>query len=249
MDIMEMSAFRNYFPKTKEIKFCLFSEARWIRLLSGLGKPYEHIIEGLIKVADYWYSDICQIKERELTIKWIAEKLNETPQNINKWLPRIYKDLFELNDSKPELFASEGEILCCFLLSGFEYDRTCTFSFGLPTIPHRGDTLNFKFVSAALDCDSFYINDIRFSRFYGETNMFIHCNPKEHFRSTNHYREFLLEKARFMNQIDYKTESEANLYLDEMLQFYEKNGYVPSIETIKQEREELYKLWRESRKK
>ena len=79
--------------------------------------------------------------------------------------------------------------------------------------------------------------------------MFIHCNPKEHFRSTNHYREFLLEKARFMNQIDYKTESEANLYLDEMLQFYEKNGYVPSIETIKQEREELYKLWRESRKK
>jgi len=121
---MYCPALENYVPKNKEIKFCLFNEARWLRLLIGLGKPYEHIIEGLIEIAEYWHSDICETRERELTIKWIAERLNETPQNINKWLPRIYFDLFELNDSKPELFASEGEILCTFLLSGFEYDRT-----------------------------------------------------------------------------------------------------------------------------
>lgn len=239
MSFMYCPALDNYVPKIKAIKFSLLSEARWMRLLSGLGKPYEHIIEGFIEIANYWNTDNCESKDREVTIKWIAEKLNETPQNINKWLPRIYQDLFELNDSRPELFASEGEILCCFLLSGFEYDRTCAFSFGVPTIPHRGDSLSFRFTNAALDCESFYIQDVRFSRFFGETNIFIHCDPRNSYRSTNHYREFLLEKARFMNQINYKTESRANMYLDEMLQFYEKKGYVPSVETIKQEMEEL----------
>ena len=38
-------------------------------------------------------------------------------------------------------------------------------------------------------------------------------------------------------------------YLDEMLRYYENKGYVPSVETIKQEREELYKFWREHNKK
>ena len=234
---MYCPALENYVPKNKEIKFCLFNEARWLRLLIGLGKPYEHIIEGLIEIAEYWHSDICETRERELTIKWIAERLNETPQNIDKWLPRIYFDLFELNDSKPELFASEGEILCTFLLSGFEYDRTCSFSFGVPTLPHSGDTFSFPFVKAALDWDSFYIKEISFLRFFGDTMIYIHCNPKKKYESTNQYREFLLEKARFMNQIDYKTESKARYYLDDMLRFYDKNGYVPSIETIEKERE------------
>lgn len=250
MDLkMDCPALENYVPKNKQIKFCLFSEARWLRLLSGQGKPYEHIIEGFIQIAEYWYSDICEVRERELTIKWIAERLNETPQNINKWLPLIYKDLFELNYSKPQLFASESEILCTFLFSGFEYGRTCSFSFGLPAVPHPDDTLIFEFVKAALDCDYFYIKEITFARDCGNPSITIHTKPKELFERINRYREFLIEKARFMNQIDYETESKSHYYLDEMLRYYENKGYVPSVETIKQEREELYKFWREHNKK
>ena len=51
------------------------------------------------------------------------------------------------------------------------------------------------------------------------------------------------------NKIGIMTEYEARPYLDEMLQAYERRVHVPSVETIKREREERFKRWEESRKK
>ena len=175
----------------------------------------------------------------------MAEKLHETPAHISKWLRAIYEDLFELNGSEPELFLADGEILCSFWFSGFREDRSCFLSFGLHALPHVGDHMDCCFVRAALGCDFFYIQGIRHNRQGGKTSITIDCEAGT---ELNRFREFLLDKARFMNEIGFMTEHSARPYLDDMLRAYEKNGYVPSVDTIIRERNERWKRWEEARK-
>ena len=235
-----------YVPSIRDIKVSLFSEYQWISLLSGRGKPYDHIIDGLVKIGEYWNSEDADREEGAFTMKWMAEKLHESPAHVSKWLRAIYEDLFGLNDSEPELFVADGEILCGFWFSGFREGRSCYFSFGIPALPHVGDNLDFCFVRAALGCDFFYIKDISHNRQGGKTSIMIDCEAGARY---NRFREFLLDKARFMNEIGFMTEHDARPYLDDMLRAYEKKGHVPSVETIIREREERWKQWEESRKK
>lgn len=235
-----------YVPSIRDIKVSLFSEYQWISLLSGRGKPYDHIIDGLVKIGEYWNSEDSDREDGAFTMKWMAEKLHETSAHVSKWIRAIYEDLFELNDIEPELFVADGEILCGFLLSGFREERYCFLSFGLPALPHVGDTMDICFVRAALGCDFFYIKGIRHNRQGGKTSIMIDCEAGT---ELNRFREFLLDKARFMNEIGFMTEQNARPYLDDMLRAYEKKGYVPSVETIIREREERWKRWEESRKK
>ena len=233
-------------PSIRDIKVSLFSEYQWIGLLSGSGKPYDHVIEGLKQIGEYWNSDDSCNEEGAFTIKWMANKLNESPAHISKWIRAIYEDLFELNGSKPELFLADGDILCSFWFSGFREERSCFLSFGLPALPHVGDHMDCCFVRAALGCDFFYIKGIRHNRQGGKTSILIDCEAGVRY---NKFREFLLDKARFMNEIGFMTEHNAHPYLDDMLRAYERKGYVPSVDTIIREREERWKRWEESRKK
>lgn len=234
-----------YIPSIRDIKVSLFSEYQWISLLPNRGKPYNHIIDGLINIGKYWNSDDSESDNGAFTMKWMAEKLHESPAHVSKWIRAIYEDLFELNCSEPELFVDDGEILCEFWFSGFQEERYCSFSFGLPALPHVGDTLDFCFVRAAIGCDFFYIKDIRHYRQGRKTCIEIDCEAGTKY---NKFREFLLDKAQFMNEIGFMTEHNARPYLDDMLRAYEKKGYVPSVETIIREREERWKRWEESRK-
>lgn len=234
-----------YVSSIRDIKVSLFSEYQWISLLPLRGKPYKHIIDGLVKIGEYWNSDDSDREDGAFTIKWMAEKLHETPAHVSKWLRAIYADLFELNCSEPELFVADGEILCGFWFSGFQEERYCSFSFGLPALPHVGDMLNFYFVRAVLGCDFFYIKDIYHNRDKGKTSIIIDCEAGVRY---NRFRELLLDKTRFMNEIGIMTEHDARPYLDDMLRSYEKKGYIPSVETIIREREERWKRWEESRK-
>ena len=86
-----------------------------------------------------------QAEDGAFTMKWFSERLNETPAHTSKWLNTIYDDLFELNCQEPELFVAEGEILCEFYISGYRDGMACCFNFGLPALPHVGDTLVFPF--------------------------------------------------------------------------------------------------------
>ena len=234
-----------YIPSIRDIKVSLFSEYQWISLLSGRGKPYDHIIEGLLKIGDIWNSEDSDYENGAFTMKWMAEKLNEAPAHINKWIRAIYDDLFELNSQEPELFSAKGEILCGCWFSGYDKERSCHFNLGLPVLPHAGETLNFTFVRATLNCDYFYIKRISHNRDGGKTRITIECKVGT---SYNQFREFMLDKALFMNEIGFMTEYEAPYNLDEMLQAYERNGHVPSVEEIIRERRERFKLWAEYRK-
>lgn len=235
-----------YIPSIRDIKVSLFSEYRWIGFLSGRGKPYDHILDGLVKIGEFWNSEDSYSEDGAFTMKWMADKLHESPAHISKWIRTIYEDLFEINNSEPELFVADGEILCDFLFSGFREDRSCSFSFGLPALPHVGDTLDFCFVRAALGCDFFYIRGIRHDRHGGKTSIMIDCEAGT---GLNRFREFMLDKARFMNEIGIMTEYEARPYLDDMLRAYERKGHVPSVEAVIRESEERWKRWEETRKK
>ena len=246
MSRTKSSSPEKYVPSIREIRVSLFSEYQWIGLLSGRDKPYDHIIKDLIKIGEYWNSDEYDREDGAFTMKWFSDRLNETPAHISKWLRTIYDDLFELNCQEPELFAEKDEILCEFYISGYRDGMACCFNFGLPALPHVGDTLVFPFVKATLDCNYFFIKEISYHRNMGKTRIAIHCEAGVRY---NKFREFLLDKARFMDEIGIMTEYEARPYLDEMLQAYERRGHVPSVETIKREREERWKRWEESRKK
>lgn len=230
----------------RDIKLSLFSECGWIGLLSGRGKPYDHIIKDLIKIGEYWNSDDYDYSKEPITIKWIAERVNETPAHINKWMRAIYTDILALNSQEPELFAKEGEILCEFWLTDYLNERSCIISFGFAALPHVGDTIDLMFVRAAVGQECFHVIEIKHIRYDGKTKIMIVCKPGYFY---NKYRELLLDKARFMNEIGYMTERNAHTYLDDMLRHYEKKGYIPEVETIIKEREERLKYWREHNKK
>ena len=226
-------------PSISDVKASLFSEYQWIGLLSGKGKPYDHIIDGLLKIGEYWNSDNRHHEDGTFTMKWFAERLNETPTHVNKWLRAIYDDLFDLNIDAPELFAAEGEILCEFWFSDCRYNSFCSISLGIPVLPHVGDRLNIIFLRAKLGYDYFYIEEIRYERYLGKTKIIIDCKPGIRY---NKYRELLLDKARFMGEINFRTEyEERSFILDEMLRVYEIKGHVPSIETLKKGWADRYK--------
>ena len=218
-----------YIPSTKDVEISLFYEYQWIGLLAGRSKPYDHIINGLLEIGEYWNSEESRQKHGKFTIKWFAERLNETPAHVNKWLHAIYDDLLDLNFDEPELFATEGEILCSFLLSGYSDGHLRLINFGVPVLPRVGETLNFIFARAAVGCDYFYVNEILYERELGKTKIEIVCKAGTMY---NKYRELLLDKARFLDDIDFRTEYDARPYLDEMLQTYARKGHMPSVETI-----------------
>lgn len=230
-----------YIPSTKDVEISLFYEYQWIGLLAGRGKPYDHIINGLLEIGKYWNSDESSHEHGKLTMKWFAERLNETPVHVNKWLHAIYDDLLDLNYNEPELFVAEGEIPCSFLLSGYSDGHFRLINFGVPVLPRVGESLNYIFARAAVGCDYFYVNEILYERELGKTKIEIVCKAGTRY---NKYREFLLDKARFLDEIDFRTEYDARPHLDEMLQAYARKGHMPSSEVIQREREARFKRWR-----
>lgn len=131
--------------------------------------------------------------------------------------------------------------MCEFWFRGCRYDSSYCFNLGMPALPHVGDTLLFNFIRAVSGYNYFYIKEILYERDLGKTKIIIECEQGIRY---NKFREFLLDKARFLNDIDIMEEYESRFYLDEMLQTYARKGLMPSAETIQREREDRFKRWR-----
>src|SRR4051812_24101848 len=91
-------------PSTKEIFYCLKSAPNWVQLLldDSSIKPYKEFLKFIIQREFYEnFGD-------KLTIKKISEDFKEKTSKVTTWIAQLYEDIFELNDSKPELFVKEG---------------------------------------------------------------------------------------------------------------------------------------------
>ena len=67
---------------------------------------------------------------------------------------------------------------------------------------------------------------------YGHSTIHIDCSPRYHH---NEYKTWLLEKARFLNDINLWTLPPEELVLDDMLRVYARKGYMPTEEQIRNE--------------
>lgn len=108
-----------YKPRNTEILSCLFSQPQWLNLLYGIGKPYEKLLDHILRVSKLEFLDAPE----DSNIKVISGVINEKTTVVVRWIPKIYEDLFELNSTQPELFVSPGQ----------QYDLTFTSSYRLGT--------------------------------------------------------------------------------------------------------------------
>lgn len=225
-----------FVPRINEIERSLFSEYRWIGFLADRGKPYNHIIGGLMEIGRLWNSEEKDNEQGAFSMRWMAERLEEKPSKITKWIRLIYNDLLELNMDEPHLFAGPGEILCEFLFEG-NYDSYYV-AFGVPCIPRVGDKVDFQFLEAVIGLRMYVVREVTISREKGETHINVHCRIGTEY---NLYREFIRSKATFMGELDLMTEWREKCFLDEMLMIYGEKGYMPSAEEIKRKRKEYFK--------
>ena len=216
---------------------CIFNEYEWLMLLKGRNKPYEEILDPLYDIARKERYEDEELADIKITMKWLCEYLKVNTSKLSKWITLMYNDIVALNESDPELFMRPGQFLCHFYLT-CSRTKYIQFYLGLDYVPRKGDNLTFYFAKALLDERHFTITDVTIDHEYGRGTIRINCCP--HF-SHNDYRDWLLEKAHFLNDINHWTQPTDEQLLDDMLRAYAKRGHMPSAEQIRNEKDNRWK--------
>lgn len=181
----------NHQASTHEYISCLRSMIKWSEVLlqQNNGKPYNEFLEWIIE--KQYFKNI-----EGIPIKKIAVLSNYSNVKISKWLREIYNDILELNQKNPILFYVE---------KGFNvelhfehYDDYCIFNFTLPTVPRIYDRIGFYFIKAAMGTNYFWVKDIMYYIEENEVQIIISL----HGNILNKYRELMLDKALFNNEIN-----------------------------------------------
>ena len=171
---------------TLEYLYCLGDMSKWSKLLyeQDNGKPYNDFLQWILS-KDYFKND------EKISIKRISELSGYPSAKISKWLREIYEDIFELNETKPQLFRLDGDNKVEFY---FRYnDNYCLFKISLPTLPREYETFDFFFVKAKMGISTFWVKDV--GHFVAENGVSISISL--HGGMVNIYREFALSKALF----------------------------------------------------
>ncbi|WCT13497.1 hypothetical protein [Mucilaginibacter jinjuensis] len=182
-----------YMPKTKELWIALKTEYQWLVLLKDNGKNYEQLIEmiqenGLQDPEDYAPSP---------TIKLVAERVNQKPALIAKWLRLLYDDLWELNETQPDKFgAGCSNFKLRFSKPG--YRNTVYFSMPLERVLLKGETFRWYFIQAKMGENHFYVDHIYNDFLQGKHVTTIDLKAGYY----NAYSEQLLEKGLFLRLIN-----------------------------------------------
>lgn len=210
---------------------CIFNEYEWLMLLKGRNKPYEEILDPLYDIARKERYEDEELADIKITMKWLGEHLKVNTSKLSKWITLMYNDIVALNESDPKLFIRSGQFLCHFSLSSYRNDYM-QFYLGLDYIPRKDDSLSFYFAKASIDVSNFIITDVTIDHEYGHSTIHIDCSPRYHH---NEYKTWLLEKARFLNDINLWTMPPDELVLDDMLRTYARKGEMPSEEQVRNE--------------
>lgn len=236
--ILKIHSMGNYDYTNGEMKYkaspldylhSILYEYEWLMLLKTGEKPYDIIIDPLYNIAEKKRYGNLNLNGSKLTIKWISEQLQIKPALFSKWIGMIFKDIQSLNTSKPELFKNEGEILCTLYLYS-PHDDFCEFNLGFKQIPRKGDNISFYFARAIINEGCFVVTDIDIDHEYGKHSIYIECKPRY---LEDEYRNWLLNKAYFLRDLDYTSMPKESYILDSMLRTYAREGKMPDVEKVK----------------
>lgn len=177
-------------PSTIEIFLCIASMPKWAKLLieAEPTKPYVEMLKELSQ--KNFYSD----RNEKLTIKKISTDLKINTAKITKWFTAIYQDIFDLNETKPELFYEKGIAVTLYLRN---FDDSEAFRISVSALPREYEMFRFYFAKAKMGIEYYWVYRIEHS--IEEDNYEICIWLRGGF--ANKYREILYDKAMFYNEI------------------------------------------------
>ena len=186
----------NFKPKVELLIQSIASEYQWLSLLKGKNKEYEPILNYLydLEEMEKLNFDYCDSKKYQSTE--ISKTTGIKYSDIKKHLVRIYEDLLSLNRNTPELFDSGNShrYSLSFCACNHFYND---FTLWLPTELNRFDRFRFPFMLGKVEWEYFWVKDILHVHEHGQSK----TSVKMVGSSLNFYREFLSQKADFMNKI------------------------------------------------
>jgi hypothetical protein len=180
-------------PSTIETFLCIASMPKWAKLLIDADptKPYIEMLQGLIEKK--FYTD----RNEKLTIKKIGSDLKIDTAKVTKWLALIYQDIFDVNETKPELFCDKGIPVTLYL---HHFDDSAAFKISVPALPREFEMFRFYFAKAKMGIEYYWVHRVEHSIEEDEREICIWLRGG----FVNRYREFLYDKAKFYNEIPFR---------------------------------------------
>lgn len=185
-------------PGIREIILALEDEPQWMELVRGNGKDYVKLIDYLLASSDSNKGSDARPGKR-ITVAEYAARIGEKPATVNKWLRKIYADIFDLNEEHPELFVNEGELPCAFYYCSKYESSGFWFNLGVKSIPRVGDRFEFSFPKAVTDTSVFYVKEVVHRHERGRMEIEIELRSR-YFKGES-YRDLLVDKALFLEMI------------------------------------------------
>lgn len=215
-------------PSTKDVLHSLESEYQWLDHLKKKNKPYDLLINVVQREGKNGEDGDYQT----LTIKMIADEINETSAKVTKWLNQMYSDLWELNDTNPKLFKTNGQRYHMHF-QNTSTNQAAYFNLWLNKLLNCNEGFNWPFIYALLGTYYFYISEITHEHVSGKLQTIVYLKSGFH----NSYRDTLLDKALFMRLLDLSDIFHLNSYeLDKVLREKVEPGLVTYIEQPKKNR-------------
>jgi hypothetical protein len=205
-----------YQASTQDIFIALTSEAQWLDLLEITDEKILkliHIIQAEGRKADDEQGD-------SPSMKMIAKEIGTNATNVSEWVVQLYNDLWKLNWQKPELFY-DGALICeCYFKGGLDR-QYCYFELGLQHPFTPGDNFNWVFLRGKFPLMAFHVTSVGHEHINGKMKTFINFK----FGYGNQYRDMLLEKAHFLELVNYDELIDLPDYkIDELLQHRVEKG-------------------------
>ena len=92
------------------------------------------------------------------------------------------------------------------------------------------NNISFYFARAIINEGCFVVTDIDIDHEYGKNSIYIECKPRY---LEDEYRNWLLNKAYFLRDLDYTSMPKESYILDSMLRTYAREGKMPDVEKVK----------------
>jgi hypothetical protein len=202
-------------PSTQEIFSCLEDMHVYskILLVNSSDKPYAEFLNWLLEAN--FFND----RNGKINLTKLASSFKSETSKITKWIRQIYEDIFELNETQPQFFQTEG-IKVTFAAK--HNDNYCVFNTCLPLVPREFESIHFYFFKGKMGLYRFWVKNIEHS--IQENIISTTINLESDY--VNKYREFLLEKALFHEWIGF-------------IDVYKKSSY-----EIDNDLRQFYKMYR-----